>query len=515
MKRFLCILTILICVFAYSEVLSASTPPSYPDDGPVDNAKDHYFAWWRTIDQVETNVRTKFNAAMGIVNDLRSADASIRNTMYASLPAGLKKSVTSALGSALGISVRLATDMAKAMTLEAAALKVFGEHTKQFDTFNDYWDGSGWATQSNVLAKMQTEVNQNGVPGVEANSLMEAFHRYEYAMGVYNLQVQKWNAYAPSQAVTELTLSDPVKPGFKTISCFNKCGDFFDTFSDAESSHKEKCGTGDNIDLFDTNRPAAEYSAYLGSRSVAQGCGRDYYDCPKKPAGTEHKKQTCTIWVWEKPSGYLNAFKSYQCGRQFRECMWWLTRDHNPHDLNPFEATHSASGDSSTDNPPSDDADETTQNEFQQPPTPAPSTPSYHACGVHEDWQSGDHSAASCGHASHYVCDGLTHQQVQCSSTNANGDQCTYSYWQCLYSSTPSHTDVYPALPAPEPDPEPEDPTCANGHSYDPNNPLEANAHRTRTCRYSRCGNSWPECSNNPLCNDPRRKALGKYCWPE
>ncbi len=147
------------------------------------------------------------------------------------------------------------------------------------------------------------------------------------------------------------------------------------------------------------------------------------------------------------------------------------------------------------------------------PPT-TPSTPSYHACGVHEDWQSGDHSAAACGVSTHIACDGLNHQQVQCTSTNANGDQCTHTYWACKHpAGGSSHNHVYPAPP--EPDPEPEGATCANGHSYDPNNPLEANAHRTRTCRYSRCGNSWPECSNNPLCNDPRRKALGKYCWPE
>ena len=41
MRKFLCILTVLICVVSYSGVSSASTPP-YPDKTPYDNALEHY-----------------------------------------------------------------------------------------------------------------------------------------------------------------------------------------------------------------------------------------------------------------------------------------------------------------------------------------------------------------------------------------------------------------------------------------------------------------------------------------
>ncbi len=143
-----------------------------------------------------------------------------------------------------------------------------------------------------------------------------------------------------------------------------------------------------------------------------------------------------------------------------------------------------------------------------------PSTPSYHACGVHEDWQSGDHFAASCGHSRHFVCDGLTHQQVQCTETNGNGDQCTYTYWQCLNDSTPSHNHVYP-----ESTPEPSGTTCANGHTYNPNSNWAVNHHRARTCRYGQCRQTWQRCSPQsdgsltPMCSSPNR--AGERCWAE
>ena len=55
--------------------------------------------------------------------------------------------------------------------------------------------------------------------------------------------------------------------------------------------------------------------------------------------------------------------------------------------------------------------------------TTTPSTPTYHACSVHEDWQSGDHSL-----------------QASCSLTNANGDNCTVTnFYACQ-----SHTCVFP-----------------------------------------------------------------------
>ncbi len=178
--------------------------------------------------------------------------------------------------------------------------------------------------------------------------------------------------------------------------------------------------------------------------------------------------------------------------------------DHNLSDIFPaLFSKHSEVEDSTT--------TETTQNEFQQPtPTPAPS-PSYHACGVHETSVSGDHSwvTPACGDSTHagYACQiGSSHTNLQasCTATDSNGNSCTVTGF---YTCSP-HTHVYPAPP------EPSLSTCANGHSYDPNNPSAYKRHHTKTCRFSECGQTWANCSGNaPICNKPYRKANGLRCW--
>ncbi len=76
-------------------------------------------------------------------------------------------------------------------------------------------------------------------------------------------------------------------------------------------------------------------------------------------------------------------------------------------------------------------------------------SPTYHVCGVHQSWQSGDHAAAGCGQSGHFVCDSLSHVQEQCTQTNTNGDRCTYMFWRCVHPTVPSygpsHTHQYPA----------------------------------------------------------------------
>lgn len=138
-----------------------------------------------------------------------------------------------------------------------------------------------------------------------------------------------------------------------------------------------------------------------------------------------------------------------------------------------------------------------------------PPPPTYHACGVHESWQSGDHShgTPACGDDTHagYACQiGNAHTKLiaSCSVTNGNGDSCTVtSYYECQ-----RHTHAYPAPTA----------TCAQGHTYDPTNNSEVNKHRTRTCRYSECRQTWEKCvSSAPICNKPYRKKNGLTCWEE
>ena len=524
MRKFLCFLTMLICVIAYTgdlNAVNAETTPTKPDIGSLENARTHYIFWRNeTIPQAEKNVEKAFNAAMQLVNDYRNADASIRSTMYSSLPAGIKANMVSSLVSALGISVKLATDMAKSMTLEGAASTVFGNHSTKLKTFNDYWDGSGTVTWTTTEAKMQKEANTNGVIGVQADSLMEAFHRYEYAMAIYNKKAEAWNNYSPSDPVQIQEISDPIKPGFTKIGCFNMCGDSFDTFSDSETSHRKKCGTGRDVDqefkeytIVGPLRPSPNvpgpYSKQdmLSERSAAQGCGRSYYDCPNKKSDGSHDELTCTKWIWERPTGTLNAYQSYKCDQTFRKCMGHYF-DHNPFILG--KTKHSNTGDSSTE-------------ETASTPTPTPTpAPSYHACGTHLTSVSGSHSLASCGTSGHYVCDGSSHVSAGCgisghyacdSSSHVAAVCGTTGHYNCdtkdhsmqVSCTTHSSCEVINFYACDNHDPAV---TCANSHSYNPSNRGEYNMHRTRTCRW--CTQTWQKCvSGAPQCLVKTKRT----CW--
>ncbi len=99
-----------------------------------------------------------------------------------------------------------------------------------------------------------------------------------------------------------------------------------------------------------------------------------------------------------------------------------------------------------------DDDDDSTEQDtqgLQTEQTQTPSSPSMHACGVHEDWQSGDHSwiTPACGDSTHagYACQiGSSHTNLQasCTATNTSGQTCTVtSFYDCQ-----NHTHQYPTL---------------------------------------------------------------------
>ena len=165
-----------------------------------------------------------------------------------------------------------------------------------------------------------------------------------------------------------------------------------------------------------------------------------------------------------------------------------------------------------------DDDDDSTESQYVAPePTPEPSTPSYHACGVHETSVSGTHSAAGCGVSGHYACDGTDHSlQASCTSTDENGEECDVTgFYACQ-----SHTHVYPAPTI----------TCARdgcddvvNHAYKHvtrcsscNNQYwtcGSNTERHETplsCRRSGCSNTFTRCSIPSSCP----AAPNWKCWP-
>ena len=251
-------------------------------------------------------------------------------------------------------------------------------------------------------------------------------------------------------------------------TCNGICGNNFRSPHEAFDYHRVQC-----YDL--TN------AKFVGH------CMDYWYSCDTdkhKKMMKQHKPRICTKTYTDFDG------TSGPCGRGYKNCSN-SGIDHDRSNIWYWETKHSDTG--------SSDDDQEANN---------PATPTYHACGVHESWQSGDHShgTPACGDDTHagYACQiGNAHTKLiaSCSVTNGNGDSCTVtSYYECQ-----SHTHQYPSPTA----------TCANGHTYDPTNPGAVNTHITRTCRYSECGQTWEKCvsSTTPICKKPYRKRNGLKCW--
>lgn len=245
-------------------------------------------------------------------------------------------------------------------------------------------------------------------------------------------------------------------------------------------------------------------------------CGESYWSCNSYDHNM-HRLRSCTN---NKLPGVMAG---RYCFKTWRRCQ------HTPEEI-PNTQDFSASPLCVTDPNGNRFCSENAVITTPSTPTPTPSTPSYHACGIHETSVSGDHSNSSytCGIHSGYLCQESSDHQVQitgysgtfyecqphqtfgCGHTdltanaythrlescppNSNGDSCTSgSSYGCS-----SHTHVYPAPTA----------TCANGHSYDPTNSVDNNRHRTRTCRW--CSQTWQKCvSGAPQCLVKTKRK----CW--
>ena len=92
----------------------------------------------------------------------------------------------------------------------------------------------------------------------------------------------------------------------------------------ALSDHYDKCGTGVDVDTF------AAPEIELKSRTVSQGCGRDWYTC--EPGSDEktklHIERTCKEWVYYRENRYAQWRKT-PCTAPFRRCLK-KTYDHHP-----------------------------------------------------------------------------------------------------------------------------------------------------------------------------------------
>ncbi len=359
-------------------------------------------------------------------------------------------------------------------------------YTNTYDTYIGVLAGhTGW-TESYLSTYITNEYNRS--KGIRHNGSITPSDKH----GI--VAKKEWGAYDKT---------------FPAYPCEGPCTDSFMT---PTSDHEIKCGG--------PNDP---------SSSKVGGCGVRYYSCDTEEKKAIHKPGTCLTQKWHQawnpgPNGEsVPVWVLVDCGEWTRMCFHHTGGHADPADPgnNNFSMVHSTQ-------PIDDDDDSSTEQDTQglQTEQTQTSTPSYHACGVHETSVSGDHSAAGCGVSGHYVCDGSDHSlQASCTTTNASGQYCTVSsFYACQ-----SHTHVYPAPPAIScgrsgctqtvSSSTAHQVTCSAGHQYwscGQYASWHANHHRTCTCRFGRCGQSWQRCSRpssapTPMCADPTR--TGERCW--
>ncbi|MDE0637907.1 MAG: hypothetical protein OXI43_18870 [Candidatus Poribacteria bacterium] len=312
-----------------------------------------------------------------------------------------------------------------------------------------------------------------------------AVTNYENSWNAYDTLVRTHNDAGPhkNSESGDHPIDDfiPISPNYNLPSypCGGSCNQ---SFTKPTSPHWVKCGTAMDVD----KESLSEMSGYgtrirsvgeiLKSRSVSDGCGRNYYNCKDE---AKHGERTCNLWVWEKPSGYLNAFKSYRCGRKFRKCMGH-TFDHNPDVIG--SAKHSDEGDGGSGEEGSTE-EQTIAPTSQVDNSPncehcttggCSSCPITYACGVH----SGHPSEAS-SHA----------MQASCSLSNNWMQTCTVTnFYACQ-----THTCVFPTVPCGNASctqsvafREEHRRWCINANKYwscSTTQPMDPNEyHRTRTC---------------------------------
>lgn len=286
-------------------------------------------------------------------------------------------------------------------------------YNKTYDTYIGVLAGhTGW-TSSEVFMYISNDANRR--KGIQ--------HKNNESDGKHGVRGRKgWNKY------------DKSLPSF---DCKGPCSVTFTLPSEALKKHKEKCGLS-------TTTPARTQFDTVG-RTVNEGCGVEYWDCPEYP-DTKHKIRSCNKWL------YTSANSKRRCKESYRKCMY-MRLDHNPYDWYNHQSKHS---DDDDDDEEGEDTSEVVDN---SPDCDSCTTggcsacPITYACGDHSGSpsESNNHRLLSinsmsgyCTTHAFYACQANDHISVSCSETDANGNTCTVgSYYACQ-----SHTHQFPA-PAP------------------------------------------------------------------
>lgn len=474
------------------------------------------------------DVNKAYDRFSGLVGDYRDAIKGVVGVTFSSVSSSVQTGWVGMVMSLYNTTTSGAEAIAKTETLQSAVELAASLHSAYLYNYDDVYDKHGRVTQDSVRVQILEEIVQHGGIDVSASTMLEAYWKYYHIVEDYNVSVDAWNRYAPSQKRNKRFTTFPSKVKFSKFRCFGGCNYEYDMLDYARDGHEESCGSAQTVEealgwsyWIRKAQPDLYLAAKeneLARRTIEDGCGLSYYVCNLDDREAHHE-QTCST------SG---------CSVKYRNCLPH-TKDHKNH------GTTTASTPSTP----------TT-------PTPAPTTVTY-TCGIHSGVagsESSDHSTtisgysgsfyecqphqtfgcshtdltsnfsshvpADCNISGHYGCDSSSHVQEQCTVTNSNSDRCTYMFWRCVHPNVPSygpsHIHSYPAAPVilcwrndcpvEVNDAADHKSFCGSGnHAYWPRCPdlssqwwHNDSTHTLKPC--SRCGVQFRPCSNTNTCTN-------------
>ena len=230
---------------------------------------------------------------------------------------------------------------------------------------------------------------------------------------------------------------------------------------------KRKCEPGDHSYVGRCNGEYVHYTQWVA------GCGEDIYRCTR----SQHQAQT------------------YSCGHTMKACQYashTCVTDDTP---NCSDCTSHCSS-------PCSCSTSGTCNG-----TVTDNTPNCSDCT--------SHCSSPCSCSTSGTCNGtVVDNTPNCSDCTSH---CS-SPCSCTNSGTCNGTVATPPPPSGGSTPPSGGTTCDAGHPYNPDSSSAVNRHRTRTCRFSECRQTWQACVNGwtpPICNKPYRNRNGLTCWAE
>ena len=212
LKSVTILLAILIFTSTFLTPMESSNPPPEPDLAHVVSFKEWMDQWEEdNMDPAKEDVDDEYDRFSGLVGAYQDAITGVGGNVFSAVSGAVQSSWVTMLMSVQGVGYSTATNIAKSESLRASVERSSNLHTTYWRRYHDKYDRHGTVTQGTVAAQINQEIAQHGGILISASTMMEAYWKYYYIVEDYNASVDRWNAYAPSQAKNKRWTTVPSK----------------------------------------------------------------------------------------------------------------------------------------------------------------------------------------------------------------------------------------------------------------------------------------------------------------